>query len=313
MTQANATSAAIETSDESLLASLFADLEGEGGATEEILETADDGVVESGIEALDIDGEDEVIETTASAEDADADLLAEALADLEPAGEEAIEAAVANAEREEAKHKLYAEQDAGNVTDGSAPATDAATVDDAEEVEGGKKAKKAKTPKTPKEPKPARPTSVTHKPGDLMKVKLGEKANDFLVFDMNDAVLPAAELQAKVDAFVERMNDGEAIADKVKDKITMLLTWIKTGGTLNTVLERTLRLLAKDGQLTSGDKGNLQIDLLAKPFSLGTSRSQSNQMFMALPEVGVCLKEKGRMVPNPDSTLLPIINSMLGL
>lgn len=37
------------------------------------------------------------------------------------------------------------------------------------------------------------------------------------------------------------------------------------------------------------------------------------KMFMALPELGLVIKEKGRMVPNPDSTLLPMAYTTLGL
>jgi hypothetical protein len=233
-----------------------------------------------------------------------------------------LNAMLGEVERKEASIKLYEAQKPNEITDGVAPAT---TVEHSENADvtkekGKKKAakadgaeKKQKEPKAPKEPKELRATSVTHKPGALLKAKLGATANDFLVFSLGDIELPVPEMLAKVDAFVARMDDKDAIADKVREKIILLLTWVKNNGKLNTVLERTIRLLVKDGQLTSGDKGNLQTDLLAKPFSTGTARSQSNQMFMALPEVGICLKEKGRMVPNPDSTLLPIIISMLGL
>jgi hypothetical protein len=34
---------------------------------------------------------------------------------------------------------------------------------------------------------------------------------------------------------------------------------------------------------------------------------------MALPEVGICVKEKGRMVANPDSVLWPMVKAQLGL
>lgn len=165
-------------------------------------------------------------------------------------------------------------------------------------------------PAEPKSPKTPRATSVTHKPGDLLLVKLGEKAADFLVFDTTH---DQKAIDAARDAFIAKMNDREAIADKVKDKIQMLLVWLMKGGELNEVLKRTFTVLHKEGKLTSGDKGNLIQNLLAKPYSAGTARSQANQMFMALPELGITLKGKGEMTPNPNSALLAAINAQLGL
>jgi hypothetical protein len=78
-------------------------------------------------------------------------------------------------------------------------------------------------------------------------------------------------------------------------------------------MRRTFTVLHRDGQITGGMKGNLHLELLAKPYSSGTAASQGNQMFMLLPLIGVCLKEKGKMVPNPHSPLLAMINAGLGL
>jgi len=205
----------------------------------------------------------------------------------------------------EAKQKLYAEQDAPEVGSGDdAPQTDADAV--AADTKKPRKKKDA----APKEPKATRPTSVTHKPGDLLLAKLGTKAGDYLIFSADPA-----ENETKVADFIARMNDREAIAEKVREKIIMLMTWMAGGrtGALNEVLRRTFTVLSKDGTLTSGDKGNLQQDLLAKPYSMGTARSQANQMFMALPELGLTLKSKGAMTPNPDSIMLQAINAQLGL
>ncbi len=224
-----------------------------------------------------------------------------------------LESVEEDAARAEAKQAIYANQPAGaGIVDGTAPETTAEAVAEATEPAKGK-GKRAAKPKEPKEPKAPRATSVTHSPGDLLKVKLGEKANDFLVFNMADAMLPADELQAKIDAFIERMNDRDAIADKVREKMSMFLLWMVRGGDLNEVMKRALNVLHAHGELTSGDKGNLQLNLLEKPYSMGTARSQANQMFMAFPELGLVIKEKGRMVPNPDSTLLPMAYAKLGL
>ncbi|MDR9847071.1 hypothetical protein [Herbaspirillum huttiense] len=221
------------------------------------------------------------------------------------------------------KKELYAAQPAAGVPAGEVPPVTTADLVEAaaKGKKGGKGKKKAEAgaegaeaaAKPAKEKKAPAPTSVTHKPGDLLKHKLGEKAGEYLMFSLADATLDPDALAAKQQAFIDRMNDKDAIADKVRDKISMFLVWMVKGGELNEVLKRSITLLHKEGQLTSGDKGNLQLNLLEKPYSVGTARSQGNQMFMALPELGLTLKEKGRMVPNPDSALLPMAYNMLGL
>lgn len=269
----------------------------------------------------------DVIEEGASA------IAAIAQAAGEGSVEDLLDQIGADANLADAKRDLYAAQPAAALPAGEiAPETTAelaAAV--AETKKGGKgkgkgkgAAKKAsadadeaekveKVEKPVKEKKAPTPSSVTHKPGELLRYKLGEKAGDYLALHLSDADLSATELAEKQQAFIDRMNDKDAIADKVRDKMSMLLVWMARGGELNEVLKRTFTVLHADGELTSGDKGNLQLNLLAKPYSMGTARSQGNQMFMALPELGLVLKQKGRMVPNPDSALLPMINSMLGL
>ena len=214
-----------------------------------------------------------------------------------------IEQAARDADMQDAKQELYNEQESDATPDAAL-----APLPNADDVAAEPKKKREAKKKEPKEP---RPTSVTHKPGDLMMAKLGENARDFLVFDMSDVELDADALTAKQDAFVERMNDPNAIADKVREKAVMLLTWMKTGGKMNEVMRRAFTVLVNDGQLTSGDKGNLQQNLLAKPYSLGTARSQANQMFMLFPELGITKKEKGRMVPNENSTILMKVRGAL--
>lgn len=224
--------------------------------------------------------------------------------------ENLLEEIVGDAERQAQKQALYAEQE-GETADGSAPETQP------EAVEGKKKGKKASAPKEPKEPKAPRATLVNTKPGDLLKLKLGAKWSEFLVFSLNDATtLDTLALEAKAQEFIDKMNDKDAIADKVREKALMLFSWMQKGGgadALNEVMRRAFTVLHESGELTSGDKGNLQLNLLAKPYSIGTARSQANQMFMLFPLLGITVKEKGRMVQNPDSALLPVIKSMLGL
>jgi hypothetical protein len=301
--------------DQSILSGLLAEMvEGAEGA--EVVEHAE---VTGEFEAPAADAE--VIESSIDAVIESA--IESAAAPVEHHDEALVESAVEAAERRDATEALYAKQSEESeeiVGDGEPPATTQEAIEDpAAAKEAAKAAKKAEAAKKKAEreaakaakkaePKPVRPTSITHKPGALMVAKLGEKWRDIVVFDVT-----ASEHTEAQDAFVERMNDPKAIADKVRDKAIMLLSWIKTGGELNKVMDITFRTLHKDGHLASGEKGNLHLALLAKPFTKGTANSQSNQMFMLLPELKVTVKEKGRMVPNPNSALLPAIYAHLGL
>jgi hypothetical protein len=92
-----------------------------------------------------------------------------------------------------------------------------------------------------------------------------------------------------------------------------LFGWLKNGGTLNEVMRRAFVEMAKDGCLTSGKNGNLHATLLAKPYSGPTAASQGNQIFMLFPALKIAIKEKGKLIPNPDSLLLAKVNSLLGL
>lgn len=227
--------------------------------------------------------------------------------------EDALKAAVADIEKAEAISEIYKDAEGDFVESSSA--------DVPSEVVKTKPAKKAKAPKVAKEPKapkeakvkePKAPriTSSTHLPGDRLVALLGGD-KDFLAFDL---IADSKEQAEKADTFISAMNTKGAIADKVKEKAILLLTWLKSGkdtSALNDVLRRSFAVLIEEGSLTSGKGGNLQTNLLAKPYSLGTAQSQSNQMFMLFPILGIATKEKGRLVANPQSTILALVKSKM--
>jgi hypothetical protein len=94
----------------------------------------------------------------------------------------------------------------------------------------------------------------------------------------------------------------------------MLLKDIRGKQTIkNEVMATAFKVLKRDGYLTSGDKGNLQLALRSK-YSVGTARSQANQMFSLFPFLKITVKgEKGKMVPNEKSLLLHGAYNVLGL
>lgn len=235
-------------------------------------------------------------QTAADAAAMEASLVDDLLADLHKQDSEVVEPSVAELEA------AVAETIAAEPAD-----TEVAPVK-------AKKEKKAKEPKEPKEAKPPRVTSITHKPGDRLLALIGGNKS-LLQFSLERAEELSAEEQEKLaDEFIANMNARDVIADKVKDKAIMLMTWLdsKKGiGELNEVMKRSFEVLLKDGELTSGKNGNLQTNLLSKPYSPGTAASQANQMFMLFPLLGITKREKGRMAMNDDSVILQIVKGQL--
>lgn len=279
------------------------------------------------VETAEVTGDDVAV---IEAPEAVADAAAAVIESFVPAADDAlIEGVVADAEAQSARQAIYEQQEGEEVVEGGdAPITTPEAATDPAEAKRIKaeakkreqeekkaarekaRAEKKAAKELEKANKPERVTSVTHKPGDLLVAKLGSAFRDTVVFDIT---ADQGATETAQDEFVGRMNDRDAIADKVRDKAIMLFTWLKSGGELNKVMEITFRTLHRDGALVSGEKGNLHLALLAKPFSKGTANSQGNQMFMLLPELGIAIKTKGRMEPNPNSALLPAIYSQLGL
>lgn len=213
---------------------------------------------------------------------------------IEPAHPTELEMAeaVSAAELDEGIAAVYAEQGASTVTAaGDTPSADSTAKP--------KKEKKAKAPKDP------RLTYVIAKKSEIVTART---AGFELVLEAADAALSEEDRAAKVAAFVASI---DALPKKVGEKAVQFFTDVQkykgVDDIKNEVIRRAVQLLITEGELTSGDKGNLQQNLLSKPYSLGTARSQSNQMFALLPALKMTIREKGRMVPNPDSVLLMML------
>lgn len=141
--------------------------------------------------------------------------------------------------------------------------------------------------------------------------RLGDKAREFLIMDIKDAELSDAELEVKQAALLKVV---DLMAVKVGEKASMLFGYLREGGKLNEVMRRAFTVLIADGFLTVGDKGNLVSNLEKKPYSIGTCRSQSTQMFQLFPALGICHeREAGKLMMNPDSTILLKMKAELGL
>ncbi|MCL2874731.1 MAG: hypothetical protein FWF12_00255 [Betaproteobacteria bacterium] len=229
----------------------------------------------------------------------------------------AIEAAVAAIEKAEAIQELYSEE-------GDAAANEPAFEADVPKPAKAAKEKKAKAPKEPKPAKEPKAPAVRYNgrrsnTSDVLKARLGEKANEMLILEVEDASLSPADLEAKQSELLALLNtrpgsDGASSQQKVAEKVVMLFNWLKNGGTLNRVMDITFRLLIKDGEIQSGEKGNLWTALLAKPYSKGTTSAQGGQMMSMLPMLKIATKgDKGRLIANPNSMVLMAVKAQLGL
>ena len=222
-----------------------------------------------------------------------------------------IDSVVAAVARDEAYAKADTEDE---VYVPANPDIEADMADEAEtpavEAEAAAEPAKEKKAKAPKEPKEKKERVFFSKQSDRIAHHLGDKLSEFMLLELGDATLTGDDLKAKN---AEVLASIDSTAKKVGEKANMLFKWMNKGGDLNEVMARAFKVLVRDGELTSGDKGNLQLDLLAKPYSMGTARSQANQIFMLFPILKITMKEKGKMVPNPDSLLFIKAKAQLGL
>jgi hypothetical protein len=261
----------------------------------------------------------------------DADLSDADLSDLEGLSEPVLEAAVpADAPVLAASEDLVGEVSLegleGADLDDAALASALADIEAAGGVtepaaEQPAETEAAEKPAKAKEPKVHRVTYVTGKASDVLTARLGDKRDEMLLLETADIELEPDALRAKQADLLALLNTrpgtGSATATqkKVAEKVVMLFTWMKSGGSLNEVMKRTFKVLLRDGCITSGEKGNLHAELLSKPYSKGTCNAQAGQMMAMLPmlKIAVSTGEKGRLVLNADSLIAMKVKADLGL
>ena len=266
-------------------------------------------------------GSDEIVEPS------DAEIEAELSKELEAelAGGETTEVPSED-DLEAAISDVVAQLEAGTVVPEVAPV---AKVEKPKKTRNSKKAKAADTEATDKPEASAVAETATEAPAEkkakeyvprytnstkstVLQYRLGEKAQDYLILEDSDALLDEDGLKAKNAAVLKSIDD--CTQKKVQEKAVMLFTWVKNGGKLNEVMARTMKVLARDGYITTGDKGNLHAELLSKPYSVGTARAQSGQMVTMLPMLHIAEKQqRGKLVANPHSMILAKAIAELGL
>ena len=132
---------------------------------------------------------------------------------------------------------------------------------------------------------------------------LGAKAPDFLTLNLADASLSDAEQAEKREEFLKEI-DGLPV--KIQEKVVNFYAHVAQGATLSTYTVIAIRLLQKEGELTSK---TLKDAYIARPYTEGTASSQATQMMRLLPLLGLAKRNGSKLVVNSDSVLLPSLNS----
>ena len=137
--------------------------------------------------------------------------------------------------------------------------------------------------------------------------KLGAESVDYTTLTPADAAKSDEEI---VEDFSRTV---DAMAMYVSDKAVNLFTFLKVGGGLNEVTRRGFEVLLKDECITGGDKGNLVVNLLSKPYSLGTAKSQSNQIIQLFTDLKIGTRSgRGAVMINQESVILHRVKTIMG-
>jgi hypothetical protein len=193
----------------------------------------------------------------------------------------AVEAAVQEIEMEEAKSEIYEKQEAAELS--------------AEPVEKKETKKSVVTP---------RKTMTGSKKSEVVLEKLGGNSAEFFALEIADAGLDEKGLLAKRADTLAKI---DAMAKKVGEKAVNLIDFINSGKKLSAYTEIALRLLIEKGEMSTKD---LVEKYQARPYSIGTSRSQAHQMFKLFPELKVGIMDGKTMKLNPDSLIVAKAQAM---
>lgn len=159
--------------------------------------------------------------------------------------------------------------------------------------------------KTPGAPpaakKPAAKTGtrgISHTPSEALKAIGGTDWKDLAVFDAAETALSAAALD---DLISKRLMTLDSSAKKQKEKVINIFKFLAEKATLSVYTDIALGIIARTGSLSTKE---LRDAYLAKPYSTGTTNAQSSQLMNIIPMMRIALPKEGKLVANPDSTIL---------
>lgn len=134
---------------------------------------------------------------------------------------------------------------------------------------------------------------------------LGDKLDELLTIDSASLSLPADVQFDQRIALLERIDNFPI---KIGEKATNLFAHVAKGAALSNYTRIAINFLVQNDEMTSKQ---LKDTYLSRPYSEGTSSSQCTQLMRLLPELGIAIKSGGRLIPNPNSTLLPLLTALV--
>lgn len=163
--------------------------------------------------------------------------------------------------------------------------------------------------KVAKEPKVTVPRKHYTDKVERLKDRVGEDLAGVSMLTPADAALDPKEALERTMHIIAGMNKKEqARASNLVEFVT------GKRSSMNNVLDRVIRLLHKDGAITTGENGTVMADLLAKPYSCNSARAMGANTVAVFADLMIVKADgKGRYVENPESVLLTVVKSKLGL
>ncbi|GAL22999.1 hypothetical protein JCM19235_1300 [Vibrio maritimus] len=147
------------------------------------------------------------------------------------------------------------------------------------------------------------------RPSEALKVRLGgvEAVSATLIHKPEDATLDADKLQSLI---ADRLKEIDQAPKKVGEKLVNAYAHLTSGTTLSVYTEMAMTILLEKGELTSQ---TLFEAYRARPYSEGTSRSQSGQLMKVLPLMGMATRDGQKLTLIDDSVLAGVFKEKLGI
>lgn len=137
---------------------------------------------------------------------------------------------------------------------------------------------------------------------ERLKDRVGAALPEYAVLTTADA-LDEATLESAVERTLEIIRNMNS---KEKNRATNFIEFLSgKKARLNEVLERVLKVLDRDGFITTGNEGNVFKDLIARPYSPASARAMGGNTIGMYADLKVIVPDgKGKFVANPHSLLL---------
>jgi hypothetical protein len=145
-----------------------------------------------------------------------------------------------------------------------------------------------------------------------LEAGLGPNLAQMLLLDVADAELTGEALAAKV---AENRAMFKTLAVKVQNRATNIIELCaRKTNRINPATDMVIRLLSKDGFLTTGDKGNMHTRMCASGYKPDAARAMGNSTLGMLRALKIVTgTDKGRYEPNQDSAILALLSERLSL